>query len=70
MLNEDELKRIGKHGAIHRMGMCGCPCFDALVEIGKKLAVENELRVKLAKANPDVLAALTIGAADTEGATR
>jgi len=64
MLNEDELKSIALHGRLHEMGMCTCPCYDALITVGKKLMVENELRVKTAKVSPDILAALTIGAAE------
>jgi hypothetical protein len=66
MIDEEELKRIAGHGALHKMGLCTCPCYEALLEVGRKLQVENELRLRLAKASPEVLAGLTIGAAAVE----
>lgn len=67
MLDSDELRTIAFHGRMHEMGMCLCPCYPALIDIGKKLMRENELRLKLAKASPEALAGLIIGVAEADG---
>ena len=63
MLDEAEMARVAKHETVHRIGYCTCPCFDALMKVGAALKDENALRVRLAKASPELLAGLTIGAA-------
>lgn len=66
MLDEQELARVATHGMTHGFGMCTCPCYDALIKVAEALKKEMDLRVKLAKASPDALAALTIGAVSME----
>lgn len=60
MLDGATLRLIESHSVSHRVGYCNCPCFPALIKVAEALQKEGELRVKLAKVSPDVLAALTI----------
>lgn len=44
MLSEAQIADVSKHEVVHRMGMCTCPCFDALMSIAAQwndLATEN-----------------------------
>jgi hypothetical protein len=63
MLDERTIQNVSKHGSLHQMELCTCPCYDALMTVGKAVRLESDLRVALAKASPEALAALTIGAA-------
>lgn len=62
MIDETELKTIALHGTMHKMGMCTCPCYEALLTVGRKLAVEAELRARIAEVSPEAIAAITIAA--------
>ncbi|MGV0985080.1 MAG: hypothetical protein ACOYB2_11025 [Limnohabitans sp.] len=63
MLDEATIQRVGKHELMHTMGLCTCPCWQALIDVGEAIKRENELRVQFAKVAPDALIALTLGAA-------
>jgi hypothetical protein len=60
MLDEVTISRVAKHEVSHQLGMCTCPCFDALMEVGDVVKREGELRIALAKASPEALAAITL----------
>lgn len=46
LLTEDEIVKVGRHKLTHDMGMCTCPCFDALMAIAERLP-EHERGLKL-----------------------
>ena len=60
MIDEPTLGRLDRHSVSHRMEMCTCPCFDALLQVAEAMKRENDLRVRVARVSPEVLAALTL----------
>jgi hypothetical protein len=66
MISKSQAEHIAFHGTVHKMGMCSCPCFEALIQVGERLYEENKLRLHLAHTNPHLLAALIIGAASAD----
>lgn len=66
MLDGESLTVIRGHGIAHRIGLCTCPCYDAIVTVGAAIGREADLRLRMAIASPEALAALTIGAADPD----
>lgn len=62
MLDPTELEKVAFHNSIHDMGMCTCPCMEALLKVSKALQKEREMQIKVARQSPDLLAALILGA--------
>lgn len=36
-MNEAEITAVERHGTMHSMGLCICPCFDALMKLARSL---------------------------------
>jgi hypothetical protein len=68
MLDEATMRTVAKHSMLHDMGMglCTCPCYDALMTVAAVVKRENDLRLTLARTSPEALAALSIATADDE----
>jgi len=49
---------VERHGFTHKMGLCICPCFDALVAVAKAIATERDLMAKVGSVSPEALAVL------------
>jgi hypothetical protein len=58
MLDDETIRTVSKHGFVHTMGMCTCPCFDALMAVGNRLKEERDLAAKIGSVSPIALAAL------------
>lgn len=43
VVDEETIKRVEQHGAIHQSGLCICPCFDALLTLSKSLPERDRL---------------------------
>ena len=55
MLDETQIKAVGRHGMVHQMGMCTCPCYDALIAVAANVARERKLVATFAAVAPEVL---------------
>lgn len=70
MIDEATMAAVLKHGTVHQIGYCSCPCYDALAKVADAIGREDELRIRMALVSPEALAGLIRGAAmmaDDEG---
>lgn len=61
MLTEETIKKIAFHKQLHDVGMCTCPCLDAVLTMAAAIKKEEALRHKMAIASPDAFTALMLG---------
>jgi hypothetical protein len=66
MIDEATMTAVAKHGTAHEVGVCRCPCYEALLTVGRAVQVERYLARRMAATSPEALAALTLGGYDPD----